>query len=242
MLYIYTRHELDLDQFRTTLCDKFPSTTDLLVLYDVQYDHCLRHYRPAERQGRLFVGVPDDSEAEQVETTSCRKFGRRFSIASWEDLDQCSIVFVSSKADQDSSGEARLLNLLFTFSQQQRDLFIYEVRAEGSGSLVPVSQSVGRLVRRRHYLVERARDAERVGILVGTLGSRDFPLIMERLRQTVRRAGKRCYTFLLGKPNVAKLANFPEIDVFVLVACPETSFPDTRVRPTKVTGIPVGFF
>ena len=105
MLYIYTRHELDLDQFRTTLCDKLPSTTDLLVLYDVQYDHCLRHYRPAERQGRLFVGVPDDSEAEQVETTSCRKFGRRFSIASWEDLDQCSIVFVSSKADQDSSGE-----------------------------------------------------------------------------------------------------------------------------------------
>ena len=52
-----------------------------------------------------------------------------------------------------------------------------------------------------------------------------FELIFSRDR--IRGAGKRCYTFLVGKPNVAKLANFPEIDVFVLVACPETSFPDT---------------
>ena len=46
--------------------------------------------------------------------------------------------------------------------------------------------------------------------------------------QVIRAAGKRPYTFLVGKPNVAKLANFPEIDVFVLVACPEMSFIDSR--------------
>jgi diphthamide biosynthesis protein 2 len=28
---------------------------------------------------------------------------------------------------------------------------------------------------------------------------------------------------LVGKPNAAKLANFPEIDVFVIVACPLNS-------------------
>jgi Putative diphthamide synthesis protein len=32
------------------------------------------------------------------------------------------------------------------------------------------------------------------------------------------RAGKRTYTMLMGKPNPAKLANFPEVDVFVMVA------------------------
>merc|ERR1712243_172738 len=41
-------------------------------------------------------------------------------------------------------------------------------------------------------------------------------------------AGKRAYTFLVGKPNVAKLANFPEIDVFVLVACTELTFIDSK--------------
>ena len=44
----------------------------------------------------------------------------------------------------------------------------------------------------------------------------------------VKAAGKRAYTFLVGKPNVAKLANFPEIDVFVLVACTELTFIDSK--------------
>jgi diphthamide biosynthesis protein 2 len=32
----------------------------------------------------------------------------------------------------------------------------------------------------------------------------------------------------VGKVNVAKLANFMEIDVFVLVACPENSLLDSK--------------
>ena len=35
--------------------------------------------------------------------------------------------------------------------------------------------------------------------------------------------------FLIGKINPAKLLNFPEIDVFVLVACPENSLLDSKV-------------
>lgn len=42
------------------------------------------------------------------------------------------------------------------------------------------------------------------------------------------RAGKKTYTFLMGKPNPAKLANFPEVDVFVLVADPEGLILDSR--------------
>jgi len=234
VLYIYTRHELDLDQFRSVLIDQFPLNTDLLLLYDVQYDHCLRHFTPGEREGRLILAVPDDRHAKDKENadqieTHLRKFGRRFPVTSWEDLSTLPIVFVSTKSEQDGS-ESRLLNLFFTFVQEQRDIYSYEVSSTGDGCLLPVSSSVSRLLRRRHYAVEKARDAERVGLLVGTLASRDYPLILERLRGTIRRAGKRGYTFLVGKPNVAKLANFPEIDVFVLVACPETSFPDTRVR------------
>lgn len=42
------------------------------------------------------------------------------------------------------------------------------------------------------------------------------------------RAGKRTYTFLMGKPGPAKLANFPEVEVFVLVADPEGLVLDSR--------------
>jgi hypothetical protein len=44
--------------------------------------------------------------------------------------------------------------------------------------------------------------------------------IIEHLKKVITAAGKKYYTFVVGKLNVAKLANFQEIDVFVLVACP----------------------
>ena len=48
---------------------------------------------------------------------------------------------------------------------------------------------------------------------MGTLGTDRYADIIERLKATGRRANKKVYVFLVGKPNVAKLANFPEIEV-----------------------------
>ncbi|KAJ2559635.1 Diphthamide biosynthesis protein 2 [Coemansia sp. RSA 1933] len=39
---------------------------------------------------------------------------------------------------------------------------------------------------------------------------------------------RKFYVFVVGKLNVAKLANFPEINAFVLVACPENTLVDSR--------------
>ena len=75
---------------------------------------------------------------------------------------------------------------------------------------------------KRYALVEKAKDADRIGILVGTLGAASYSNVIDRVRDTVTKSGRKAYTFLVGKPNVAKLANFPEIDMFVLVACPES--------------------
>lgn len=52
--------------------------------------------------------------------------------------------------------------------------------------------------------------------------------IISRVQESVRKAGKRSYIFLLGKPNVPKLANFPEIDVFVMIACPMNSVVNSK--------------
>ena len=37
------------------------------------------------------------------------------------------------------------------------------------------------------------------------------------------------YTIAVGKLNAPKMANFMEVDVFVLVACPENSLVDSQV-------------
>ena len=56
---------------------------------------------------------------------------------------------------------------------------------------------------------------------MGTLGVAGFREAVDAVRALARRAGKRTYTLLVGKPSPAKLANFPEIEVFVLVADPQ---------------------
>ena len=61
------------------------------------------------------------------------------------------------------------------------------------------------------------------GILVGTLGVAGFLDAVALVRRLARAAGKRTYTVLMGKPNPEKLANFPEMDVWVLVGDSQVS-------------------
>ncbi|CAG0918436.1 unnamed protein product [Notodromas monacha] len=80
------------------------------------------------------------------------------------------------------------------------------------------------VVKRRYFLLEKAKDARKVGILVGTLSVKQHDEIVERLKLVLKLAGKSFHVFVVGKLNPAKLANFPEVDAFVLVSCPEAVF------------------
>ncbi|CAD6212339.1 unnamed protein product [Miscanthus lutarioriparius] len=110
-----------------------------------------------------------------------------------------------------------------------------------------------KILRRRYYLVEKAKDANIIGILVGTLGvgmhivnlnikssyanveglldcdlnyekhlnfvmrciallddAAGYLHIIEQMKELIKTAGKKSYTLVMGRPNSAKLANFPE--------------------------------
>lgn len=78
-----------------------------------------------------------------------------------------------------------------------------------------------RTLKRRYYNIEKAKNAKIVGILMGTLGAGGYKEVLRSVRHAAQVAGKKTYTLLMGKPNPAKLANFPEIDVFVLISDPQ---------------------
>lgn len=90
--------------------------------------------------------------------------------------------------------------------------------------------STNRLLMKRYASVLKARDASVVGLLVGTLGVHSYLPLLKYLRQllTGKKSGRKVYTISVGKLNPAKLANFQEIDVFVLVACPENTLVDSK--------------
>ncbi|KAL2556645.1 diphthamide synthesis DPH2 family protein [Forsythia ovata] len=85
-----------------------------------------------------------------------------------------------------------------------------------------------KILNRRYYLVEKAKDANIIGILVGTLGVAGYLNMIHRIKEMITRAGKKAYTFVMGRPNPAKLANFPECDVFVFVSCAQTALLDSK--------------
>jgi len=88
------------------------------------------------------------------------------------------------------------------------------------------SISISRYLNRRYYLIQKVKMASIVGILVGTLSQKRFRSVIDRVRLLVEASGRSCYTFAVGKVNVAKLANYAEIEAFVLVGCTESSVLD----------------
>ncbi|KZT66950.1 diphthamide biosynthesis protein [Daedalea quercina L-15889] len=95
------------------------------------------------------------------------------------------------------------------------------------------SARTNKLLMRRYAVVQRARDADVFGILVGTLGVASYLPLISHLRKMLAKAQKKSYTISVGKLNPAKLANFLEIECFVLVACPENSLIEAKdfLRP-----------
>ena len=61
-----------------------------------------------------------------------------------------------------------------------------------------------RILKRRYYLEKRVRDANMVGILVGTLGVAGYLHVIHQMKKLIMVAGKKAYTLVMGRPNPAK--------------------------------------
>ncbi|GAB0137585.1 Diphthamide biosynthesis protein 1 [Epichloe bromicola] len=85
----------------------------------------------------------------------------------------------------------------------------------------PTARAAG-LLRRRFARVLSLAAAGVVGILVNTLSVSNYLASIDVLRDKMSRAGKKSYTVVVGKLNPAKLANFAEMEGWVVVGCWES--------------------
>ncbi|KAM6218397.1 2-(3-amino-3-carboxypropyl)histidine synthase subunit 2 isoform 3-T3 [Rhynchocyon petersi] len=144
-------------------------------------------------------------------------FGRRFPLAPGRCLEEYGAFYVGgSESNPGSDVDPDLSRLLLGWTPGRS----FYSCCPDTGQSHDESVRAGRLRARRHYLVERAKDARVVGLLVGTLGVARYQEALAHLQNLTQAAGKRSYVLSLGRPTPAKLANFPEVDVFVLLACP----------------------
>jgi hypothetical protein len=71
------------------------------------------------------------------------------------------------------------------------------------------------------------------GLVVGNVGLASSREMMSLLRDELRKAGKKSYTISVGRLNPAKLANFAEVECFVLVGCSEGGVVDSKVGDSE---------
>ncbi|KAH6580277.1 hypothetical protein BASA61_009740 [Batrachochytrium salamandrivorans] len=143
--------------------------------------------------------------------------GRQYSLPPGLKLEDISMFYVGGES-------LTLTNIMMTHSVCKQVVVYDPVLKSGNLQSGPVNK----LLMRRYFMVQKAKDADVVGIVVGTIGLASYLPVIENLKRLVLASGKKPYMLALGKPSPAKLGNFLEIDVFVLVACPQNALLDTR--------------
>lgn len=113
-------------------------------------------------------------------------------------------------------------SLLLTLSSRVKDMHIYptDTQAEPTSAL---EAQTSRTLRRRYAIVTSLSTCPVFGILINTLSVKNYLPVIDILRSQIAAAGKKSYTFVVGKVNVAKLANFSEIGGWVVVGCWESA-------------------
>ena len=114
--------------------------------------------------------------------------------------------------------------LLLTLSSRVGSICVCPVDASGNTNLAETSvHSAARLLSRRYALITAVSTASIIGILINTLSVKNYLHIVDHVKKSILDAGKKSYTFVVGKVNTAKVSNFSEIDAWVVIGCWESS-------------------
>ena len=245
MIYVFGKRDLDVEHATSSLVELIDTEAHTILLKsDVIYSHLMpevttRLQSELSSRGASVSYTPLPSKTLPASSNSAITPLSALSTNERESEPYSTVVYVGGET-------LALSNLLMTNSQSQ--VLSYDPATRTANV---ESSRTNRMLMRRYAVVQKARDADVVGILVGTLGVGEqirkvifwslrepniltlwptasyLPLI-KHIRALLSKHQKKSYTISVGKLNPAKLANFLEIECYVLVACPENSLIDAK--------------
>lgn len=219
VIYVFTKHKLDHDTVIAAFEQEHPEKSSRVVLMaDVTYqDHisALMHALQALGYSNIVstsivhdpLGLIPNRKVVDIEGKEV-SIGERGGI----DLLEYSVFHVSSPPTA----------LLLALSSRVKALHIFTT---GTGPDTDSSDArrTRALLGRRYARVLTLATAGIIGILVNTLSVSNYLSSIDSIRKQIAAAGKKSYTVVVGKLNPAKLANFAEIDGWVIIGCWESS-------------------
>ncbi|OAC99193.1 hypothetical protein MUCCIDRAFT_181020 [Mucor lusitanicus CBS 277.49] len=207
VLYVFGQQSIDMEHCKQEFSTLFPDLSQpVIIMCDVEYSYAAE--RLTAELAKTYQHI--------IPTAEKKKGGRYFELPEGIDIESCAIFFVGGES-------LTLTNIMmvhnkcpvYTYNPKTR-----EARQE--------SVQVNKMLMKRYFLVQKAKDADTIGIVVGTLGVASYLNIIDHLKKVIKAAGRKSYFFVMGKLNVAKMANFMEVDCYVLVSCPENSLIDSK--------------
>ena len=208
--------ELQLDKSMVKIAT-LPSCADV----DKWYEHCTDSSgdtKLGDNIGGLYLVSPAENTVEYVENNR-HSHGTVTTI-----LGQRVLWYIGDKKKQ-------LMNIMLRLGNTPIVAYF-----PSSGIVQTMKGQESREFMERYGGVSKVRDAEIVGIIVGSMGLNETTTraLIQRLEKLIRSAGKKHYTFIMGRLNEAKLCNFPEVDIYCLL-CNED---DAVIKP-KTFHVPV---
>ena len=212
VIYIFTRYPLDHEAVVRDAESTFPDKdTKILVMADVTYqDHVPEIC--ARLQSKGYTNLISTSVVHEPSgTIPNRKLVLPDGATSSEDPSSADLTTYSALHISTPP-----TSLLLALQSRLQTLHIHPTSASDE------SPNTAALLRRRFARVLSLSSAGTIGILVNTLSVANYLSSIDTLRRLIADAGKKSYTVVVGKLNPAKLANFAEIEGWVVVGCWES--------------------
>ncbi|KAJ3955081.1 Diphthamide biosynthesis protein 2 [Colletotrichum tropicale] len=211
VIYVFTRHALDIDQAAAAFAKEFPDKDKkVIIVADVTYqDHVSPLFARLQESGYTNL-LHTEVVHNPAGTIPNRKIvGASADETPEADLAQYSLFHISTPPPA----------LLLALQTRMASLHVLSTANLSTDDPTRVTNA---LLRRRFARVLTLATAGVVGILVNTLSVSNYLPSIDLLRRRISEAGKKSYTIVVGKLNAAKLANFAEVDGWVVVGCWES--------------------
>lgn len=219
VLHIYTQNELDEAAAAQAFIEAFPHRDARVILTaDIPY---ASHVRPVTDKLRE-LGYTTIFAADIIHSPSSLIPNRTIPQAILDNPKHLLDWHLYHIAEPPT---ALLLNL----SSKVQSVRIFTPGLSNSTDSTQAQEAnTSMVLRRRYALVTSMNTVSTWGILINTLSVKNYLHVIERVKKQIARAGKISYLFVVGKLNVAKVANFSEIGGWVVIGCWESSLVDNR--------------
>ncbi|KAM0714107.1 hypothetical protein Q7P37_011071 [Cladosporium fusiforme] len=211
VIYVFTSKPLDLSAASETFRATYPDLGEKIVL---MADIPFQHHVPALHRKLREEGYTNVHETTILYNPSSPLPNRTMPEELQTDpsaLKDYSIFHISDPPP----------SLLLTLSSRVSRIHIYPTDSHASTRALQTNTSAA--LRRRYALLTKVATAPIIGILINTLSVKNYMTALAHCQELIARAGKKSYTFVVGKLNAAKIANFSEVEGWVVIGCWESS-------------------